>query len=544
MECRVCSTPITDPEYDRIVYREDYPEILIGPYCPTCFPKIRICSGCQHPFVANQGIEYHSNGQWFCASCRETLVTCTDCGLLTHQHVQGTSICQDCFNKNNFICSCCNQKHHVHALVSDSLDKLKYPELFQKYPKLCGVCYDIEKNMYTAKAVRKCTNCSSIYTHFTDEHPYCKSCWDSFSSCDDCGHIGPTVSEYIVAKEGGDPAHRKICRTCLQTYRECKECGTFSKKLVKKRNPFNKVREVCTSCANGKDYCRGCFNLAHLNPSGYCVNCTSEYDSTCSCGNSKPYARSQCRSCRGEREVSNYSHKPHIHFNYFDLSDKIFFGFENEITFGDGRDGEDSRMLAIRHFYKVFNHSTLYLKSDSSITGYGFEVVSHPMTLDYFHKLPLDKLFYGKEENHKSCGLHVHVSRESFESQVHILKVLDFIYNNKTFTNKVAGRIAGHYNQNLEYAKHSEAVLKGKERDRYKRINLSNSKTIEFRMFAGCTDIFTLSYRIEYIHAVISWTAVAPIKNQGMKDFLAYVTQNQKLYRNLYNFLKVQGRIK
>jgi hypothetical protein len=119
---------------------------------------------------------------------------------------------------------------------------------------------------------------------------------------------------------------------------------------------------------------------------------------------------------------------------------------------------------------------------------------------------------------------------------------LDFIYNNSYFSNIVAGRKPGHYNEAIS-CKVSKAV-KGAEKERYKRVNLAGAKTVEFRMFSGCIGEFELSYKIEFVHALIAWSRNTTVKNGGVREFVMYVKENQKLYRNLFNYFRVIGRIK
>jgi hypothetical protein len=91
------------------------------------------------------------------------------------------------------------------------------------------------------------------------------------------------------------------------------------------------------------------------------------------------------------------------------------------------RDGE---LVQSSEYIMEMMGDFVYLKEDSSINtgGYkGFEMVSHPATLEYYASnknlwITLDylrKVHNARSWDAKSCGLHIHISRAGFKSGSH-----------------------------------------------------------------------------------------------------------------------------
>ena len=95
---------------------------------------------------------------------------------------------------------------------------------------------------------------------------------------------------------------------------------------------------------------------------------------------------------------------------------KRYFGVELEIDSG-GKDEHSARILS--NLANRYNNN-IYIKTDGSLSD-GLELVTHPMTLEYHLKeMPwnslleraLDLGYYS--HNTDTCGLHIHVNRNSF----------------------------------------------------------------------------------------------------------------------------------
>jgi hypothetical protein len=169
-----------------------------------------------------------------------------------------------------------------------------------------------------------------------------------------------------------------------------------------------------------------------------------------------------------------------------------------------------------------FSKNEALLKSDSSINGEGFEIVTTPMSLDY-------QLDYWEDfmDNFStlvypdwSCGMHVHISRKPL-SQLQIGKILVFLNNpeNSTWIDKIAGRLAN------SYCERKEKTLADVENQssRYEALNLLNNETIEFRLFSSTNSAEVISCRLEFVHALVSYCAVAELDELEWDYFMQWV---------------------
>ena len=144
----------------------------------------------------------------------------------------------------------------------------------------------------------------------------------------------------------------------------------------------------------------------------------------------------------------------------------------------------------------------LYIKHDGSLSD-GMELVSHPMTLAFHQReMPWRDVFreavrmgYTSHQA-RTCGLHIHVNRTAFgdteqEQEDVIARILYFVENHWNELLRFSRRTRTQMEQwAARYGRKDDpkAVLdhaKRNEFERYKCVNLTNTETIEFRMFRG-----------------------------------------------------------
>ena len=159
-----------------------------------------------------------------------------------------------------------------------------------------------------------------------------------------------------------------------------------------------------------------------------------------------------------------------------------------------------------RHLLDIANGSGrehLYCKHDGSLED-GFELVTHPMTLDYHQKdMPWAAVLSAAVEmgylSHRigTCGLHIYVNRSAFgeaeETQdIAIARVLYFFEKHWEELLKFSRRTQrqleqwadryGYRDQPKDILDHAK---KGRHAGRYTCVNLTNRNTVEFRIFRG-----------------------------------------------------------
>lgn len=546
--CRKCSS-IVPPEFKFMVHHPEDESVVWGPYCSEdCIVYAKICTSCSKDFdVEDQDqIRYFGDGKWICNECSKDLVYCSHCNKITDERGLteiggGSKICNTCLDSNYFKDEVDGEYYNKQKSArhySSSLTIAQYPSV--NFDRVHRSNLDKALAGLTPTQVGACKRCDGIRSKSELQDGYCENCYSRTYVCDSCKE-----REHRGTGIGGG---KKVCNTCIKKYVRCDICYRYELKdstSQKKVNGF-KSATVCSRCSQiGLKECTFCLKLkpkdemrTYTRNGGekveICQSC-QDYSSFCDECQDFHFQEGQCRSDMDRRMSYSYTPEPLV-FNHADVKqDRLFFGFENEMNYNS----ENKYRKAMKDVYSGYRASELYLKSDSSIHGYGFECVSHPMNLSYFRKLSLAPLFQQiPKKDDTSCGLHVHVSRTSFISDVHIFKVVRFVNDGDSFIKLIAGRDYNGYAHKIGNKLSSH--VKNKHGDKYNAVNLSPSETIEIRIFRGAKTEYQLRYRIEFVHALVTYTRTSSLSEKDEKNFVAWVYQKKNQYPSLHRFLKAE----
>ena len=195
----------------------------------------------------------------------------------------------------------------------------------------------------------------------------------------------------------------------------------------------------------------------------------------------------------------------------------------------------------------------IYIKHDGSL-NYGFEIVTHPMTLRYHQEdMPWKEVCHlMMQQGYRShmtdtCGLHVHVNRESLgvgeiEMEATIANILLFLEKfwreMVCFSRRTEGQLerwARRYGLEMQG---SDILQKAKNGcyGRYVSLNLENKDTIEFRIFRGTLKDNTILATLELVNEIC--TVCAQLSEKEMQelswlDFVKRVSNNTELVQYL-----------
>jgi hypothetical protein len=357
-------------------------------------------------------------------------------------------------------------------------------------------------------------------------------CSDCIRTCERCEWVGSHQSDWYTVDD------YSWCEGCWEdhswTCRRCDYCYDGD------RIGYNTVFGESWR----EDWCEHCISdNAH-----YCDNCdeysSDDYEGCMRCGDNE--------DSRGV--VHAYSHKPNPIFHGSEPNN-LYMGFELETELNNTTSGGYREAVAL---VKPLEESGVcYLKSDSSICGTGFEIVTHPHTLsayeqanelwDYIEKLRTD--YKARSWDTDSCGLHVHVSRSAFKSGAHTHRFLSLIYRNPKEMMKLAGRKNSRYAQFSDVYKPDEwGIPRFDLRDkihgrnfteRYSAVNTNNDYTLELRFFRGNMKREGIMSALELCHASVEYTrdlSVSDVKLGMLKWewFADWVEVNNGIYPNLY----------
>lgn len=306
--------------------------------------------------------------------------------------------------------------------------------------------------------------------------------------CDICGCE-------IKEEDGTWVDDQFLCHECVDEH--CTTCDHCGETIWINDAVQDDDTTLCETCYN--DYyhrCECCNRIIHDNN----INWRGDY----------PY----CNSCYDDfnDEIEEYSYKPDPVF-YGDGN--RYLGVELEVDCGGKDDDNASKLKEIAN--SIYEH--IYIKSDGSIDD-GFEIVSHPMTLDY-HMNNMDweallheaiKMGYRSHQT-STCGLHIHVNRNAFgdnqaEQEEVIGKILFLI--EKHWNEVFCFSRRSQYNMNrwsarYGYEKTGKEILKKakcSDHGRYSAVNLCNYSTIEFRLFRGTLKYNTFIATLQFVDTI------------------------------------------
>lgn len=383
--------------------------------------------------------------------------------------------------------------------------------------KLCRVCRHKVVNEDIIRVVGQlgyvCKTCAPLYIF------KCESCENHFS--------------LTAQKEA--PDGRKLCQRCFD--HEYIVCGGCNQVTSRSNNRYY----------NSRYYCQPCFEQRFQ----MCASCeTAVRREDVRLHNGQPH----CRHCyqQANRAIHEYSFTPiPLSFNKMAWENTTFLGIELEVECNNDNGEWNDQAIMFRDFLSAHDCADkFYFKEDGSIEGY--EIVSHPFTLQYAHKhLNFKKMLeYLRKNDYTSydnghCGLHVHVGRNCF-STLEIYKLRAFFAHNARQIDKFSAREG----KNMSYCQFEHLdkrqVLSTYQQGRYWALNLNtrDHSTVEFRVFRGTLKYDRFMASLKFVYALIDFvkcTGLARLmKGNSWGLFREYVEGNGE-YKFLSDYLKKEG---
>lgn len=207
--------------------------------------------------------------------------------------------------------------------------------------------------------------------------------------------------------------------------------------------------------------------------------------------------------------IKSYNYVPKkFLLHHVNDEEKLYLGVELEID--SGGENEDNA----RYVCDVMNtnNENIYCKHDGSLIN-GFEIVSHPCTLDYHKTLKYEEIFEWlvkqKYRSHdtSTCGMHVHINRDYFgvdklTQDLCIGKLLYLCEKHWEMVELIARRTSNRYARRF-LLEENETIIdlyaKSQSSDKYGAINLKHKDTIEMRIFKGTLNYNTFIRTLEFV---------------------------------------------
>ena len=272
-----------------------------------------------------------------------------------------------------------------------------------------------------------CSECGAVLTEQTssviDGEIYCPDCMERLTTtCDCCGRR-------ILRCDAESDGCIMLCRHCYEySYTRCEGCG-----CIVSNDEVNYV--------DGDDY-------------PYCDECYRKLE---------------------EEPIKSYGYKPEP---IFYGSGNLFYGVELEIDKGGERGDYAEEILNTANAHNLH----LYAKHDGSIDD-GFELVSHPMTLEYHTNTMnwsnvMDMALSLDYRSHQTqtCGLHIHVNRKAFGN--------DYDTQEDSIS-RIVHFVEMHWNELLKFSRRTEANM-----NRWaSRYGISTTAKEKMYVYAGTEEI-------------------------------------------------------
>lgn len=360
-------------------------------------------------------------------------------------------------------------------------------------------------------ATHVCSECGARLTaeeaHEFDGQIYCEDCLDDLTVLCDC------CSARIRRDDAEGNSSLVLCSRCYEDrYTTCDECGSLI--------PTN---DAYYDDDSDSPYCASCFQKLR------------------------------------ERPIHPYSYKPDPIF--YGTENDLYMGVELEIDKGGELDENAEKLLDIANHSKK---DRVYCKHDGSLNN-GYEIVTHPMTLEYhMTKMNWKEIFNKALEmgyashNTSTCGLHIHCSKCAFGEDS---------YTQDAAIGRVVFFVEKHWNELVRFSRRQPEALdrwaaryatisstpnetyrkaKDKHMGRYSAINLENYETVEFRLFRGTLRYGTFAATLQLVSEIcnaaihlndkeiesLSWgDFVLRIDKESRSELIEYLKSKQ-LYVN------------
>lgn len=235
-----------------------------------------------------------------------------------------------------------------------------------------------------------------------------------------------------------------------------------------------------------------------------------------------------------------------------DVVTPLFLGAEIEVDKG----GEDDNNAK----YVINNLENCYVVHDGSLRD-GFEIVTHPATLNYHKQMNYAEVFKElvnkgyKAHDTTTCGLHIHFNRDYLSSSktiqdLCITKILFLLERYCDNIEKLARRQSNRYSNNIKRNKEDDSLLdllyKAKRPGmfnsaKYNAVNLMHEKTVELRMFKGTLKYETYMATLEFVKNLVDISKQIPLDDIQSVTFEEIIDINPTEY--LIEYLRKRGVI-
>ena len=407
---------------------------------------------------------------------------------------------------------------------------------------------------------KKCFHCSkNISDHYTtysivsglgEGHSICQACMflDVFDLFED-DTVEYNNRELQMSKSEDDrmPCHRceehfdidemreqndkLYCEDCyVDLFSECEHCDSIvdSSDIYSVNNDRS---NVCTDCLHDRYTYVECCSV-------YVPNEYAHYVRT--------YDHYECDNCYDSSDIcehTSYGNNRGFKSKNHDPDHRPHMGIEIEFEL-EGACPEEV------HDIVFDNLSNVDLKEDTSMDN-GMELVSCPMTLDYFNdevekwnsilsSLEIEGCRSGERDRADNAGIHVHVERR-YLSEDAVDRMILFFSAHQANIEDLAGRCDNEYSvfpkldMSSQFNMGRSITHHRNTAGRYYAVNTKNSETIEIRVFDGTLDIASIKLNLQFVNAMYTFCKL----NESIDtilDWQAFIASADRDFKELNQY--------
>lgn len=336
-------------------------------------------------------------------------------------------------------------------------------------------------------------------------------CPSDSSHCDSCNALGGTSGGLFSSPRG------YVCVDCAnELYVRCADCGVAHSEEDTSSHPVSP----------GEAICEDCLEEHHRRADQEIIADYHGWD-----GNRNPIRNTWSTAHRG-----------------------LYFGVELEVEVPDRNTQRVDAARTIRDAVATLpemadmvrrGRQPIHMENDGSLDR-GFEMITLPFGLPQQRVLwrhVLQRRYAGKLRSHQTetCGLHIHVSRNPLTA-TQIARMVMFM--NNPDHEKLIRAIARRYHNPFSQVKAKSWTTAAQSYDRYEVINLTNDRTVEFRIFRGSTNADTVVASLEFVNALVSFCARnIPNEDVTAVKFLSFLTSHsmRRETKTLREYLALRG---
>lgn len=362
---------------------------------------------------------------------------------------------------------------------------------------------------------------------------------------DNCSLCGEPITARQYWRESRG---KTVCSNCFAS---CDGCHRFFKRSALTRLSSG---EFCRDCVVPCQGCDDCTNLIGRGTWQYsrgqlCDDCVPRCDN---CGQELGDDE-ECSNCVNG-QLEGYHHT-HAHSWLGGNTAPYYLGFELEIS----ADRYNPRTKYVKDWAENNLGDTSYIscKHDGSVDGY--EIVSQPMTPEFFESMDWESFFdalenvYLVEREPSAHGLHVHISRSAFPTDSAMAAFAYLLAKNSQHLERISRRCPTRYCERT-YKPVSEAIATSQnQREKYTKqyraiynrtyitrgaINFSNTATIEIRAGKSTRNAHEFKGQVRLVYVAAEYIRSLHFGNAGLipakalewNSFVAWIETSKFAY--------------